>query len=65
MKTNVTPPLRGWLGNGVWMVSVHTKKCMRHRKGVTPGERMRSLIPNMNEQFVSAMRDRAFTKSNN
>lgn len=54
-----TAPLRGWLGNGSWMIAVHTKKCSRDRRGVTPGERARSLVPNRNEQFAIAMRARA------
>jgi hypothetical protein len=52
------PPLRGFLGNGAWLVAVHTKKCARDRRRVTSGERARSLVPNRLEQFVCAMRDR-------
>jgi len=51
--------LRGFLGNGSWLIAVHTKKCARDRRRVTSGERARSLVPNHNEQFVNAMRDRA------
>jgi len=50
---------RGFLGNGAWMFAVHTKKCARQRRGVTPGARAFALVPNRQEQFVSAMRDRA------
>lgn len=60
MSAQRTPgPLRGFLGNGAWLVAVHTKKCARDRRRVTPGERARSLVPNHQEQFASAMRDRA------
>lgn len=51
-------PIRGFLANGAWMVVVHAKKCGRQRRGVTPGERARSLVSNRQEQFVAAMRDR-------
>jgi len=52
-------PLRGFLGNGAWLVAVHTKKCARDRRRVTPSERSRTFVPNHNEQFVNAMRARA------
>lgn len=61
MSAQHTPGLllRGFLGNGAWLVAVHTKKCARERRRVTPAERARSMVPNHQEQFVSAARDRA------
>lgn len=49
---------RGFLGRGQWLIAVHTKKCARQRRKVTSSERTRSLLPNRQEQFVAAMRDR-------
>lgn len=54
-----TQNFRGFLGNGAWIIAVHTKKCARQRRGVTSGRRARDLIPNRQEQFVIAMRARA------
>ena len=48
----------GFLGNGAWMILAHTNKCKRQRRGVTQGVRSVSLVPNRNETFVNAMRDR-------
>lgn len=54
---------RGFLGNGSWFLAVHTKKCARLRRRVTPAERARSMVPNHNNEFVVAMRERAFRSS--
>lgn len=37
---------RGFLGNGGWMISVHTKKCARQRRNVASAQRVRELFPN-------------------
>lgn len=58
MKAKHTP-MRGWLGNGSWLVAVHTKSCARSRRNVTPARRARELIPNRLEQFAVAARARA------
>lgn len=50
---------QGFLGNGAWLVLVHGKKCARQRRGVTPGERARSMVPYQQEAFIAAARDRA------
>lgn len=50
---------RGFLGSGVWLLAVHTKKCARQRRRVTPSERARTLVPNRQEQFALAMRARS------
>ena len=49
---------RGFLGNGAWIIAVHSKKCARNRRSVTPPERAHSLEPNHQEQFINAMHDR-------
>lgn len=50
-------PFRGFLGNGAWILAVHTKKCARQRRGVTAVIRARDMLPNHQEQFVVAMRE--------
>lgn len=52
-------PFRGFLGNGAWFITAHTKKCARARRGVTPSERACSLFPNHQDLFLRAMHDRA------
>ncbi len=37
---------RGFLGNGGWMISVHTKKCARQRRNVASAQRVREMFPN-------------------
>jgi hypothetical protein len=49
----------GFLGNGAWLLAVHTTKCARQRRRVTPAARIRTLVPNRGEQFLVAMRERA------
>lgn len=56
---NTPGSIRGFLANGAWIVVVHTKKCARDRRRVTPGERARSMVPNRQDQFAVAARDRA------
>jgi len=51
--------LRGFLGNGGWLIAVHTKKCTRERRKVTPSERARSLIANHQDRFANAAHARA------
>lgn len=55
MSAQHTPGLfRGFLGNGAWLLAVHTKKCARQRRRITPAGRARALVPNRDEQFARA-----------
>lgn len=56
-------PIRGFLGNGAWLVAVHTKKCARDRRNVTPARRAFAMVPNRQEAFAVAARERAATGS--
>jgi hypothetical protein len=56
-------PIRGFLGNGEWIIAVHTRKCARQRRRVTPAARARTMLVNHGSTFVAAMRELAATGS--
>lgn len=50
---------RGFLGNGSWMLAVHSKRCARQRRRVVSSERVRTLVPNRSSVWAEAARARA------
>lgn len=49
---NTAGPFSGFLGNGAWMLAIHTKRCARMRRRVVPSERIRSLVPSRAGEYL-------------
>ncbi|APW39001.1 hypothetical protein RD110_18785 [Rhodoferax koreense] len=54
MKKPAIQPFRGFLGNGAYLIAVHTKKCARERRNVPASLRIKELIVNRQDLFVAA-----------